>query len=38
MEIFRSAIFILLVIWCYQILTQYEETYEHQMRQCNMML
>ncbi len=36
MEIFRSAIFILLLIWCYQLLTQYEETYEHRMRQCHL--
>ncbi len=38
MEIFHSAIFIILLIWCYQILTQYEETYEHHMRQCHTML
>ncbi len=31
MVIIRSAIFILLLIWCYQILTQYEEIYEHHM-------
>ncbi len=30
----RSAIFFILLIWCYQIIIQYEETYEHQMRQC----
>jgi len=33
MEIFRSTIFIILLIWCYQLLTQYEETYEHHLIQ-----
>ncbi len=36
MEIFHSEIFILLLIFCYEILTQYEETYEHQnVIRCN---
>ncbi len=38
MEIFHSAIFIILLIWCYQLLTQYEETYEHHMRQCHLVV
>ncbi len=32
MAIFRSAICILLLICCYEILTQYEETNEHQIK------
>ncbi len=34
--IFCRAIFILLLIWCYQLLMQYKEMYEHHMRQCHL--
>ncbi len=36
MEIFRSAIVIILLIFFYQLQTQYADTYEHQMRQCHL--
>ncbi len=36
MEIFRRAIFIILLICCYQVLMQYEEMYEHHMRQIHL--
>ncbi len=36
MEIFSRAHFIILLIWCYQLIMQYEEMYEHHMRQCHL--
>ncbi len=36
MEIFRTAIFVLLLILCYSVQTQYEETNEYHMIQCHL--
>ena len=36
MEIFRTAIFVLLLILCYSVQTQYEETNGYHMIQCHL--